>query len=295
MGQKDRLWARRSKLAGLLLLALVSACSGGPGEAEVATTWKPFDHGHTALDRVLGEHVRDGRVDYAALKADSGPLERYLDRLAAVPQAQYADWGRWQKLAFWINAYNAYHLKAIIEHYPIGRSLWADPFFQYPANSVRQIPGIWDDLTWPVAGRRLTLDHMEHVIMRRKLDEPRVHFVLVCASIGCPDLQSRAFEAEGLDSRLDKAAVRYIYQDNKVQMDREVGVVGLPRIFNWFGEDFPPLEDYARHFPDRPEGIKGPLTWIYRYARPEDRAFLRSGEFEVEWLPYDWGLNEQEG
>jgi hypothetical protein len=172
-------------------------------------------------------------------------------------------------------------------------------------------------MTWRVMGRDYTLDHMEHVILRMELAEPRVHFVLVCASLGCPLLESRAFDAPGLEKRLDQAAINYIYRDRKVQIDRENRIVRLPRIFEWFAEDFQVRDDapaifrnapratgYVKHSEltgkdERaglmllPKDAAGPLSWIYRYANEQDRVFLASTDYRVVYLYYDWGLNEQ--
>ncbi|NIR96663.1 MAG: DUF547 domain-containing protein [Gammaproteobacteria bacterium] len=282
--------ASRVPLALTLLGALFLLAACGP-EPDTAAA---FDHRHALFDRVLRAYVEDGLVDYAALKDDPATLDRYLDAVGAVTEAQYEGWTREQKLAYWINAYNAYTIKVVLQHYPIGRSIFADPLERYPASSIRQIPGVWKLRWWAAAGERYTLDHMEHVIMRQEIGEPRIHFVLVCASLGCPKLESRSFDAEHLDQRLDQAAVNYIYRDDKVGIDREDGVMRLPRIFDWFAEDFQPLAESAAFFEDRPAKIAGPLTWIYRYANERDRAFLQSGSYRVEYLPYDWGLNDQE-
>ncbi|MCP4040903.1 MAG: DUF547 domain-containing protein, partial [Gammaproteobacteria bacterium] len=143
-------------------------------------------------------------------------------------------------------------------------------------------------------GRAYSLDHMEHVIMRQEIVEPRIHFVLVCASLGCPLLESRAFDAENLEQRLEQAAINYIYRDQKVEIDRKNGAVRLPQILNWFWEDFQPFEESVELFKHHPNEIAGPLNWVYHYAKAEDREFMRSGSYKVSFLHYDWGLNELE-
>ena len=253
----------------------------------------PFDHRHTLLDQVLQKHVENGLVNYRALQADQETLDRYLRALAGVDPKAYDDWTRQQKLAFWINAYNAHILRVILDHYPVTRSIFADPLRRYPASSIRQIPGVWKLRRWPVAGSTWTLDHMEHVILRQELIEPRIHFVLVCASIGCPLLESRAFDAEHLESRLDQAAVNYLYRDRKVQIDKAGNAVRLPQIFNWFAGDFTPDPQTAVFFEHYPREAIGPLTWVYRYANAADREFLRQGKFELTYLEYDWALNDR--
>lgn len=282
------------KLDRVLLLAwvlLLAAC--GP-EPETLPTG-PFDHQHNLFDKVLTTYVKDGLVNYRALKNDQETLDSYLASLAAVTQTQYEKWTRQQKLAFWINAYNAFTIRVILNHYPVTRSIFADPLRRYPVSSIRQIPGVWKIRKWRVASQRYTLDYMEHVIMRQKIVEPRIHFVLNCASLGCPLLENRALEAASLEERLDQAAINYIYRDHKVEIDSNNQAVRLPQIFNWFAEDFKPFEESAAFFKDRPAEIAGPLSWIYHYANEDDREFLESGSYQVSYLDYDWGLNEQLG
>jgi hypothetical protein len=256
------------------------------------TSHAPFDHQHTLLDQVLQEHVKQGLVNYRALKATPQTLDRYLRTLAMIDPESYARWTRQEKLALWINAYNAYTLRAILDHYPIQRSLLADPLRQHPADSIQQIPGVWSRLRWPVMGREYTLDYMEHTILRKQLREPRVHFVLVCASMGCPLLENHAFGATHLEARLEQAAHNYLYRDNKIQIDARVKRVHLPQIFKWFAEDFTVLPESARYVARFPADIAGPLTWVYRYANPQDRNYLSHGDFQVDYLDYDWALNE---
>ncbi len=272
-------------IAGCLWLA---GCTEAPPPPTA-----PFDHQHGLFDQVLQKYVANGLVDYAALQNDQDALDRYLQSLADVNPKDYEGWTRQQKLAYWINAYNAYTLRTIVDHYPVTRSIFADPLRRYPADSICQIPGVWGWRWWPAMSGKYTLDHMEHVILRKELKEPRIHFVLVCASKGCPLLENRAFDAEHLEQRLDRAAVHYLYRDRKVQIDRASKVVRLPQIFNWFAEDFAPLPESAGFFVRYPRDAMGPLTWVYRYADAEDREFLRQGKFELTYLDYDWALNDR--
>jgi hypothetical protein len=253
----------------------------------------PFDHRHSLFDQVLQKYVENGRVDYSALQNDPDALDRYLQSLADITPKDYEGWTRQQKLAFWINAYNAYTLRTIVDHYPVTRSIFADPLRRYPADSIRQIPGVWGWRWWPVLSGKYTLDHMEHVILRKELKEPRIHFVLVCASKGCPLLENRAFDAEHLEQRLDQAAVHYLYRDRKVLIDRANKVVCLPQIFDWFAEDFAADAETAVWFERYPHKAVGPLTWVYRHANIEDKDFLRRGNSELTYLEYDWALNER--
>lgn len=285
-------YVRMRHIVARVFLAAIFLLSAAAHGDQTVVSHAPFDQRHTLLDQVLQEHVTHGLVNYRALKVAPQVLDRYLRTLATIDPDDYARWTRQEKLALWINAYNAYTLRAILDHYPISRSLLADPLLQYPPDSIRQIPGVWSRLRWKVMGREYTLDHMEHVTLRKTLNEPRIHFVLVCASMGCPLLESHAFDAAHLEERLEQAAHNYLYRDSKIRIDTQAHSVRLPRIFEWFAEDFTVLPDSAGHVARFPRQIAGPLTWVYRYANPQDREFIRRGDFQVDYLDYDWALNE---
>jgi hypothetical protein len=275
-----------SPLVTLIALLLLSTTSFS------VHTGVAFDHSHRLLTEVLNENVARGRVDYQTLKSDPDRLDTYLRSIAEIDPNDYRDWTRQKKLALWINAYNAYTLKAILDHYPIEHSWIADPLGQYPDNSIRQIPGVWDELTWSVMGKQYTLNKIEHGIIRQQLADPRIHFVLVCASVGCPYLENRAFEAAVLNERLDQAGYNYIYESRNIRIDRARKVVSLPQIFDWFKEDFEKGTKYRHLFEKQPENLAGILSWIYRYANEEDRKFLLTNDYRVTYLYYDWALNE---
>ncbi len=270
-------------LASMLLAASVTPAAESGGT---------FDHEHTLLTEALSEHVSDGLVDYVALMADSDKLNEYLQGLAEINSEAYKKWSRQQKLALWINAYNAFTIKVILDHYPIEHSWLADPLGQYPDNSIRQIRGVWDDMNWSVMGEKYSLNHMEHVIMRREFAETRVHFVLVCAAKGCPRLESKAFGASDLEASLDQAGIDYIYNSRRVRIDKRNKLVKLPHIFKWFSEDFESGTKYKGLFEDHPSKLAGILSWVYRYANDEDRKFLLHGSYETPYTYYDWALNE---
>ena len=253
----------------------------------------PFDHGHFLLTEVLTEHVANGLVNYRALKENQASLNQYLQEIANIDPEAYRKWTRQQKLALWINAYNAYTIKGILDHYPIDHSWLADPLGHYPDNSIRQIKGIWDDMTWTVIGEEYTLNHMEHEIMRRELADPRIHFVLVCASKGCPHLENKAFEASDLDDRLDQAGTDYIYESRKVRIDGKNRNIQLPQIFKWFEEDFVEGTQYKQLFRDYSSKEAGILSWVYRYANKADREFMENNSLKIAYLYYDWALNER--
>lgn len=275
-----------------ILFGLAFMLSVTPINLTVASQ-STFDHEHTLLTEVLDKHVTAGLVNYRALKVDPGNLDEYLQNLAEIDPELYENWTRQQKLALWINAYNAFTIRVVLDHYPIEHSWLADPLGQYPDNSIRQIRGVWDDMTWPIMGKNYTLNHIEHVILRRDMLDPRIHFVLVCASMGCPRLETKAFGAADLDARLHQAGIDYIYDSHRVKINQDRKLVLLPQIFHWFPEDFESGTKYMELFKDHPSGLDGILSWVYQYANYDDRKFLQQDSYETSYSYYNWALNEK--
>ena len=186
---------------------------------------------------VLSRYVNDrGLVDYSDLKTHPDELEAYAGELSSLDPAVYAGWNDPQKIAFWINAYNGLTLKLIVDHYPINSSLLRSVV--YPKNSIMQIPGRWTKITFEVMGEPMTLDEIEHQVLRAKFDEPRIHMALVCAALSCPRLRNEPFVAERLDGQLDDQTREFLADKNKFRIDREKGAVYLSSIFDWFKGDF---------------------------------------------------------
>src|SRR5687768_3343772 len=150
-----------------------------------------FDHSHAVFDKVLKAHVKDGLVNYTALKANPTDLNKYLDQLAAVSQSDFKKWNEKQQLAFLINLYNAATLRLIIDH--------------YPTTSIRKIgsllKGPWKQPVVRWQGKTTDLDTIEHKILRRQYKEPRIHFALVCAALGCPTLRNEPYLPTKLDEQ----------------------------------------------------------------------------------------------
>jgi hypothetical protein len=213
--------------------------------------------------------------------------------MAALDPKVFDGWSRKETLAFWINAYNALTLVAIIDNYPIQSSFFRS--LRFPKNSIRQIAGVWDELEFPVIGRKLTLDGIEHDILRPKFNEPRIHMAIVCAALGCPILRNEPYVASKIDSQLDDQAARFMKNSKKFRIDRKDGRVYLSPIFKWFGDDFIRTYGTNKKFAGFGDSERAVLHFVSRYVSPEEREFLEKGEFSIEYLPYDWSLNEQKG
>jgi len=241
---------------------------------------------------ILKANVDDrGMVDYRSLKQNREQLDAFADALDKLNREDYGRFTNEQKIAFWINAYNALTLKTIVDHYPIKASFFAS--FAYPKNSIRQISGVWDEITHPVLGERMTLDQIEHQVLRKKFNEPRIHMALVCAAMGCPPLRNEPYTGDKLDAQLADQTRTFLSNPAKFRIDRENGKVYLSSIFKWFGEDFIP--DYAPEmgFSGHDDKERAVLNFIASNRPAQDSDFLRTGTYEIEYLDYDWSLNER--
>lgn len=253
-----------------------------------ATEAETFDD--TLYAGVLAQYVdEDGQVDYPGLKARRGPLDTYARQLDRLPEKQYEAWDDPAKIAFWINAYNALTLVAIIDHYPIKPGLIKKHI--YPANSIRQIPNVWDKRAYEVMDKKLSLNSIEHEILRRHFKEPRIHFALVCAAVSCPPLLNRPYDAAALEEQLDRQARRFVNDPAQVSLDPETRVATVSAIFDWFPEDF------VGHYKARNEGLtlsgrQAVLRFIGEH-RPEGETPPDLEAYRLKTFDYDWTLNDQ--
>ena len=242
--------------------------------------------------RLLEEHVADnGLVDYAALKADPSSLEAFLLQLAKLPSRELQNWPRNDRIALWINAYNAYTLKAIIDHYPIQSSFIKS--LAYPNNSIRQIDGVWDRLKFSVAGEQFTLDQIEHQILRGRFGDARIHVALVCAALSCPPLRQEPYQGKDLREQFADQTRRFTAGSNNFRL--QPGTLYLSKIFDWFGEDFVPR--YAGNGKIDQHGTteSAVLQFLLPHLDAATQETVRSGRFKIRYTDYDWTLNEQPG
>jgi hypothetical protein len=226
-----------------------------------------FDQACTLFDNVLKQYVKDARVDYAALKAQPQELNRYLDEVAAVKRADFEHWSQSQQIAFLINAYNAYTLRLIIENYPVKSIKDIGSFLNGP----------WDQPVVKLFGETMTLNTVEHKMLRKDYAEPRIHFALVCAAKGCPPLRNEAYVADRLNEQLDDQAKQFLATPAKNRVDAAEHTVYLSPIFKWYGGDF-----------EKKSGSV--LAALKPYWPPKTPA---TDDFKIRFTDYDWTLNEQ--
>lgn len=254
------------------LLPVLTSCS----RAEKVTSYHvsdpqpQIDHTHAAFTAILSKHVKNELVDYAGLKKNPTLLNAYLDTLAAVPESAFNKWEKMQQMAFLINLYNATTLRLIIDHYPL--------------KSIKDIgsdrKGPWKQDVVRVFGKVETLDHIEHDLLRPKYKDPRVHFAVNCASIGCPSLRAEAFQESRLNAQLDEQGRIFLRNTSKNRLDAPNRTLYLSEIFDWFKDDVTAKSGTVEKF-------------ISNYVSDADRKAIQAGGLSIKNTKYDWNLNQQ--
>ena len=212
------------------------------------------------LNVLLEQHVVNGLVDYRVLKASPSLLTDYLNQAGKISKSEFNAWDEKQQFAFLINLYNASTLQLIVDHYPV--------------KSIKRIrkgfKGPWDLPSVTLHGKRISLNELEHGIIRKHYPDPRAHMALVCAAKGCPILRSEAYTAERLDEQLDDQSRKYLATPAGLVINRKKGTASISAIFKWYGGDFSSVPDFVEKYSD--ESIKG---------------------LKIRYLSYDWSLNER--
>lgn len=234
-----------------------------------------FDHAHTKWNEVLARYrSKDGRIRYQDLKRDCFPgsrhtFDEYLKALTKVKKAEYESWTKEERMSFLINAYNAFTVKLVVDHYPV--------------KSIKDIGGLFQN-PWKkeffslLEGTSKSLDPIEHDLLRKEFQDARIHAALNCASVSCPKLQSDAFVAAKLSPQLDHAMMEWLKDDTRNHFDSTGNAMELSKIFDWFKEDF--VKSYG-----------GVSQAIAKFGPPLAKSLVKTNA-RVKYLPYDWKLNE---
>jgi hypothetical protein len=230
---------------------------------------------HAAWDELLARHVvlidagRASQVRYPGMASERAALRNYLGTLSRVPRSEFDAWGREERMAFLINAYNAFTVEKVLTRYPDIGSIW--DFGRLFGNPFK------DEFFVLLEGRR-SLDWIEHEVLRRHYRDPRIHYAVNCASIGCPMLREEAFVAERLEAQLEDQARRFLRDRSRNRL--QGGRLEVSRIFDWFKEDFEPRERYFAPYAD------------LLADSPGERELIRQGKAKLAFLDYDWTLND---
>lgn len=250
----------QSLVIGILLALLV----GGNSFA--------FDHDHKQWDEILKKNLNSkGFVKYKDIKENKAPLESYLDVLKKVKKAEYSKWTKQEKMTFLINAYNAFTVKVIIEHYPL--------------KSIKDIGSIFTS-TWKtkfaylnlLEGSVLTLDGIEHDTLRESFKDYRIHAAVNCASISCPVLRAEAYTSGKLETQLNEQMEVWLADSSRNQFNVQKGVAKLSKIFDWYEDDF----------------VKwgGGINKVIEKYGPKEAKEVFKKKADIDYMDYDWNLND---
>lgn len=218
---------------------------------------------HTKWNELLIKHVdANGKVNYKGFIKDKTKLEAYLKTLSA--QKPSSSWSKNEQLAFWINAYNAFTVKLIVDNYPVES-------IKDLGGKIYRVNTPWDIKFIEIGGEKLHLNDIEHNIIRKEFDEPRIHFALVCAAASCPKLRNEAYVAARLTKQLDDQAVQFLADDNKNKITSDQLV--LSKLFKWYSSDFPKGDAF--------------IDYLNQFTSVKIQK-----DANINWMDYDWRLNE---
>jgi len=219
---------------------------------------------HDLWDALVREFVVDGHVNYQKLHENSEQLNIYLLRLQA--HAPSPEWPKDERLAYWINAYNAFTLKIVLDNYPVKSIKDISDKLQIPLVNTT-----WDIQFIKIGGKELSLNDIEHRILRRDFAEPRIHFAIVCASVSCPSLRSEAYSAGKIDKQLNEQALKFINDSNKNKIAAQH--MEISALFSWFEGDF--TNDGSL------------IDYLNKYSHTKINANAK-----IEYLEYNWSIND---
>lgn len=243
----------------ILLFLGLSSCK----VADYASSSKPVSH--AIWDSLLRQHVNEaGFVNYKGFLQDSVRFNEYLDLLSRNHPNQ-KNWSKDERLAYWINAYNAFTIKLIMNHYPVES-------IKDIKNGIPFVNTVWDIKFIQIEDATYDLNNIEHGIIRPKFKDPRIHFAVNCASFSCPKLLNEAYTGEKLDQQLDRAAKDFLADPSKNVIEKNE--VKLSKILSWYRGDFNQYDNI--------------LDFVRAYA-----PIQVSSDAKVSYIPYDWSLNEQ--
>jgi hypothetical protein len=241
---------KKLKTITLLIIFLIGigfSASSNPGTGHVD---------HTAWNILLQKYVStDGVVNYEHMQKEEAVIEAYINKLGK--NTPEKSWGENEKLAYWINLYNASTVSLILKNYPL--------------KSIREIGDPWDIVSVKVGGKEYSLNDIEHNIIRKEFNEPRIHFALVCAAKSCPLLLNEAYEADKLDKQLQQQGVKFINNPKK----NEIATVNIKisKLFDWYKGDFTKQGSL--------------IKFLNGFAKTKI-----SDDAKIDFMDYDWSLNE---
>lgn len=216
-------------------------------------------------ENVLKVYVNDGLVNYSDLKSNSQDLKQYLKQTSQITKEEFSKWTKDEQLAFLINLYNAQTLRLVAENYPV--------------KSIKDIDsetgGPWEQPVVKLFGNKISLNALEHDVIRKNYPEPRIHFALVCAALGCPALINTPYQSAILGKQLDDQTRAFLTDSSKNSIDTSTEVLTLSPIFDWFKEDFIAKSGSV-------------IEFVNPYFNNQ-----ATEKFKIQYTNYDWSLNDQ--
>lgn len=244
---------------------------------------------------IFKEYVdQQGLVNYSKLRRYRNQLNHIVEKLADLKPEVYITWSRNEKIAFWINAYNICTLKGVIDNYPINPSRFMLLF--YPANSVMHIRGLRDVTYFTIMGIQYTLDEIEKDILLARFEEPAICFAVNYGTMGSAPLRNEPYMGKLLDKQFDKQIRSYFLFPDAFRINEANKVVYISPIFKmyqWRQDAF--LKRYGTNklFRDRDPVDRAILNFIKDYVSDANAEFLKRREYSIEYIKYNWQLNEQ--
>lgn len=242
---------------------------------------------------ILKTYVReDGLVDYGSLRRRRLDLKAILAELDELDASVYEGWSGPEKLAFWINAFNLKMLDIIAKNYPIESSWWLR--LTWPPSDIRHIEGVWTGQKFIVMEEEFTLAEVEQRFFHRTFDDPRVYLALTYACQSSPPLRREPYRGDDLDRQLDDQVRRFLSSPQGLQIDRRNMVVRLSALFkpSWRGKEFVSRYGTDKKFKSRDPQTRAALTFIANYLPREDVEFLEVENYSLEYMNFDWRLND---
>ncbi|MCB9092120.1 MAG: DUF547 domain-containing protein [Halobacteriovoraceae bacterium] len=238
-----------------------------------------FDQAHLQWENILKKNIEINPVsnlfNYQNIKRDPKDFNLYLKSLEDLKKDEFEKFTDAQKLAFWINAYNAYTVKLIVDNYPVKSIKDIKPSGLFGAFS-----NPWKIKFINLFGEKYNLDNIEHDIIRKEFKNPYIHFAVNCASMGCPSLHETSYKADTLDKQLQAAAVHFVTNTHKNQYDSKKKHLYLSKIFKWYGDDF--NEKFGSY-----------LSFIEKTLKESSDKDISLKDYKVKWNEYDWNLNKK--
>ena len=261
--------------------------------APFANALAQFDHSHKAWDALLKKNIvvvqggKTSQARYAGFKQEEAALKTYTESVSKVTEAEFKAFSKTQQMAFLINAYNALTVQLILTKYP-------------DLKSIKDLGGAfsspWKQKFFKLMGNDSTLDQIEHEMLRKKgvYDEPRVHYAVNCASIGCPALREEAFTADKLDAQLEEQARRCLSDRSRNRYNAQNESLEVSKIFDWFKEDW--QSGYKGIGKDQ-SAVTSREQFFGKYAallsdQPDQQKLISAGKVSIRFLDYDWNLND---